>query len=43
MPNHFHLLVEPAHTTVLSQFMAWLLTSHVRRIIEAEVKGGKTT
>lgn len=31
MPNHFHLVVEPAHETALSQFMQWLLTSHVRR------------
>ncbi len=31
MPNHFHLVVEPAHQTALSQFMQWLLTSHVRR------------
>jgi putative transposase len=31
MPNHFHLVVEPADQTALSQFMQWLLTSHVRR------------
>src|SRR5687767_14412773 len=31
MPNHFHLVVEPAHPSALSQFMQWLLTSHVRR------------
>lgn len=31
MANHFHLVVEPAHPTALSQFMQWLLTSHVRR------------
>jgi putative transposase len=31
MPNHFHLVLEPAHPTALSQFMQWLLTSHVRR------------
>ena len=31
MPNHFHLVLEPAHQTVMSQFMQWLLTSHVRR------------
>ena len=31
MPNHFHLVLEPAHQTSLSQFMQWLLTSHVRR------------
>ena len=31
MPNHFHLAVEPGHQTALSQFMQWLLTSHVRR------------
>jgi len=31
MPNHFHLVLEPPHQTALSQFMKWLLTSHVRR------------
>ena len=31
MPNHFHFVLEPAHTTALSQFMQWLLTTHVRR------------
>ena len=31
MPNHFHLVIEPEHTTALSRFMQWLLTSHVRR------------
>ncbi len=31
MPNHFHLVLEPAHQTALSQFMQWLLTTHVRR------------
>jgi putative transposase len=31
MPNHFHLVVEPADQTALSRFMQWLLTSHVRR------------
>ncbi|MGH7783553.1 MAG: transposase [Candidatus Binatia bacterium] len=31
MPNHFHFVLEPAHHTALSQFMQWLLTSHVRR------------
>jgi putative transposase len=31
MPNHFHLVLEPAHQTALSQFMQWLLTSHVCR------------
>lgn len=31
MPNHFHLVLEPAHQNALSQFMQWLLTSHVRR------------
>jgi putative transposase len=31
MPNHFHLVLEPEHTTALSKFMQWLLTSHVRR------------
>ena len=31
MSNHFHLVLEPAHQTALSEFMQWLLTSHVRR------------
>lgn len=31
LPNHFHLIVEPSTQTALSQFMHWLLTSHVRR------------
>lgn len=31
MPNHFHLVLEPAQQTELSQFMQWLWTSHVRR------------
>lgn len=31
MPNHFHLIVRPAHGLDLSRFMQWLLTSHVRR------------
>ncbi|MBM4123088.1 MAG: hypothetical protein FJ249_10920 [Nitrospira sp.] len=31
MPNHFHLAVWPRGESDLSQFMQWLLTSHVRR------------
>ena len=31
MPNHFHFVLEPAHENTLSQFMQWLLISHVRR------------
>lgn len=31
MPNHFHFVLEPSHEKALSQFMQWLLTSHVRR------------
>jgi putative transposase len=31
MPNHFHLVLEPAYRTALSEFMQWLLTSNVRR------------
>ncbi|TMA92825.1 MAG: hypothetical protein E6J74_20000 [Deltaproteobacteria bacterium] len=31
LPNHFYLVLEPPHQTLLSQFMQWLLTSHVRR------------
>jgi putative transposase len=31
MPNHFHLVVQPATDTGLSPFMQWWMTSHVRR------------
>lgn len=31
MPNHFHLLVQAAQTELLSQWMQWVMTSHVRR------------
>lgn len=31
MPNHFHLVLQPADQNTLSKFMQWLLTSHVRR------------
>jgi putative transposase len=31
MPNHFHFVIESSHHRSLSQFMQWLLTSHVRR------------
>lgn len=31
MPNHFHLVVWPAHGEALSHFMRWMMTSHVRR------------
>ena len=31
LPNYFHLVLEPADQTALSQFMQWLLTSRVRR------------
>ncbi len=31
MPNHFHLIVRPTQADMLSFFMRWLLTSHVRR------------
>jgi len=31
MPSHFHFVLEPEHESALSQFMQWLLTSHVRR------------
>jgi putative transposase len=31
MPNHFHFVPEPSHEKALSQFMQWLLTSHMRR------------
>jgi len=31
MPNHFHLIVRPSQADMLSHFMRWLMTSHVRR------------
>src|SRR6056297_3402699 len=31
MPNHFHLVAWPREDGDLSQWMQWLLTSHVRR------------
>ena len=31
MPNHFHFLVMPGSANALSQWMQWLMTSHVRR------------
>jgi putative transposase len=31
MPNHFHLVVQPATAAALSSFMQWWMTSHVRR------------
>ena len=31
MPNHFHLVVQPATVDALSPFMQWWMTSHVRR------------
>lgn len=31
MPNHFHLIVQPATEAALSPFMQWWMTSHVRR------------
>ncbi len=31
MPNHFHLVVQPATERALSPFMQWWMTSHVRR------------
>lgn len=31
MPNHFHLIVQPATDAALSPFMQWWMTSHVRR------------
>lgn len=31
MPNHFHLVLQPATETTLSPFMQWWMTSHVRR------------
>ena len=31
MPTHFHLVLQPATVDVLSPFMQWWMTSHVRR------------
>ena len=31
MPNHFHLVVQPAADGDLSTWMHWLLNTHVRR------------
>ena len=31
MPNHFHMILQPPTITALSEFMQWLMTSHVRR------------
>ncbi|MBI3621633.1 MAG: transposase [Nitrospirae bacterium] len=31
MPNHFHLVLQPETAMILSAFMQWWLTSHVRR------------
>ncbi len=31
MPNHFHLVVRPSGDLGLSEWMHWLLTTHVRR------------
>lgn len=31
MSNHFHLLLQPESGEALSQWMQWLMTSHVRR------------
>jgi putative transposase len=30
MPNHFHLVVQPATEATLCSFMQWLMTSHAR-------------
>jgi len=31
MPNHFHVVLQPPDNSVLSRFMQWWLTAHVRR------------
>ena len=31
MPNHFHLVLQPYHDGDLSNYMAWLMTAHIRR------------
>jgi putative transposase len=31
MPNHFHLVLWPREDGQLSDYMAWLLSAHVRR------------
>jgi len=33
MPNHFHLVVQPATDAALSLFIQWWMTSHVCAII----------
>jgi putative transposase len=30
MPNHFHLVVRPAHAASISRWLHWLCTTHVR-------------
>ena len=40
MPNHFHLVVQPASGSALSPFMQWWLTSHVRRYHQHYGGGG---
>src|SRR5438270_4648015 len=34
MPNHFHLVLWPRQDGQLSDYMAWLLTAHVRRYLQ---------
>lgn len=31
MPNHFHLLVQPEDAALLTKWMQWAMTTHVRR------------
>jgi putative transposase len=31
MPNHFHLLVQPEDAALLTKWMQWVMTTHVRR------------
>ncbi len=31
MPNHFHIVIMPLKAKALSNFMQWLMTTHVRR------------
>ncbi|MBI2298530.1 MAG: transposase [Armatimonadetes bacterium] len=40
MPNHFHLVLQPALDGALSPFMQWLMTAHVRRYHRRHGGGG---
>jgi len=40
MPNHFHLVLQPDQGIHLSQWMHWLMTTHVRRYHQHHQTGG---